>query len=132
MKHIKNSVLSLVLLFLVSACIPAPLIIAGGAGGGTYAFTSDHIKDKFDISKEQAFETLIGIITSNDGKVVVSSIADGKIEARIGKSILFVRIKPLNERTIEVSFRAKKHIELIPDKETSIRYYRLFIKEVTK
>lgn len=132
MKHIKSSVLALVMMMLVSACVPAPFVLAGAAGGGTYAVTSDHIKDTFQISKEQAFETMIGIVASDDGKVTASSIADGKIEARIGKSILFVNIKPLNERLIEVSFRAKKHIELIPDKETSIRYYRRFIKEVTQ
>jgi len=130
MNSLKFAVLSAMLMVFISACVPAPLIFGGASGGAVYSTTSDHITDVFNISKEQAFETMIGLITKEDGSVTVSSISDGKIEAKLGKTLLFVTIKPVDDTSIEVSIRAKKHIELIPDKEASIRIYRAFVKEV--
>jgi len=130
MRNFKTAVVLAAAMFVLGAC--APLIIGGASGGAVYSTTSDHIKDNFRISKEQAFEVLVGLITADDGKITVSSIAEGKIQARIGNSFLFVNIKPINDMTIEVSFRAKKHIEIIPDKDTAVRYYRSFVKAVMK
>jgi hypothetical protein len=130
MQRMKLTVMSVMLLLFISGCIPAPLIIGGASGGAVYTTTSDHIKDTFNISKEQAFEVMIGIVAKEDGSVTVSSIADGKIEAKLGSSLLFVTIKPIDETMIEVSIRAKKHMELIPDKDTAVRIYRTFVKEV--
>jgi len=132
MKNLRAAIIMLVLLTAIGACVPFPLILAGGTGGAVYSTTSDHIEDVFNISKEQAFETMIGLITQDDGQVNVSSISDGVIEARIGETLLFVNITPINDMSIKVSIRAKKHIELIPDKDAAVKYYRMFIKEVTK
>ncbi len=115
----------------MSACVP--LVIGGASGGAVYSGTSDHIEDVFSISKEQAFETMIGLITKDEGQIKVSSITDGKIHATIGKTLLYVTITPVDDMTIKVSIRAKKkHIELIPDKESAVRYYRAFVKAVMK
>lgn len=132
MKNIKFAVILTVLILALGACVPAPLIIGGASGGAVYSTTNDHIKDTFNISREQAFEVMIGILTSEDGKIEESSIADGKIKAKLRKSTVYITIKPVNERATEVAIRAKKHIELIPDKETSVRLYRVFVKEVMK
>ncbi|ADD68180.1 hypothetical protein Dacet_1410 [Denitrovibrio acetiphilus DSM 12809] len=132
MRKIKLAVMLSVLTFALSACALAPLVVGGAAGGAVYSTTSDHIKDVFSISKEHAFETMVGIIAGEDGKITLSSITDGKIEARLGDSLLFVAISPLNETSTEVSIRAKKHMELIPDKDTAVRIYRAFVREVMK
>lgn len=132
MIRMKFAAMSVMLLLLVSACVPAPLIIGGASGGAVYSTTSDHIKDTFNISKEQAFEVMIGIVANEDGRVTISSIADGKIEAKLGKSLLFVNIKPIDDTMIELSIRAKKHIELIPDRDTAVKIYRTFVREVMK
>jgi hypothetical protein len=133
MKSVKTIILSIAMILMVSACVPAPIIVGGVAGSGAvYTTTNDTIKDVFQISKESAFETFIGIFNREDAKIRLSSISDGKIEAVVGVSIVFVDIKPVNENSIKVTIKAKKHIEFVPDKETSVRIYRLFIKEVTK
>jgi hypothetical protein len=136
MKNFRLLVLSVALMSFFSACVPAPLLLvgaAGGAAGGTvYSKTNGTIKDIFNISKEQAFETFVGLINNDQGVVIVSSIADGNIEAKVGKSLLFIAIKPVNDMSIEVEIKAKKYNELIPDNDTAVRYYRTFIKEVTK
>ncbi|TCK60773.1 hypothetical protein [Seleniivibrio woodruffii] len=126
----------LVLALAVSAfmwgCFPAPLIFAGAAGGAVYSTTNDTMTDTFVMSKEQAFEVMIGILNKEDAKINVSSIADGKIEAKTATSAIYVRIEPFNAESIKMSINAKKNIELIPDKDTAVRIYRLFIKETIK
>jgi len=119
-------------LLLAAGCVPAPLIFAGASGGAVYSTTSDHITDVVNVSKEEAFEIMIGVITSEDGRVTLSSISEGKIEARIGKSLIFVSLTPLTENSAKLSIRAKKHNELIPDKDASIRVYKKFIKEAQR
>lgn len=128
----KAAVFSALLLLMVGACVPAPLLIGAASGGAVYSVTNDYIKDYFNISKEQAFETMMGIIAQENGEVTSSSIKDGKIVAKIGESNLFIDITPVNDRTIQVVFRAKKRVELLPDKELSVRIYRSFVKAVTK
>ncbi|PLX69775.1 MAG: hypothetical protein C0603_02245 [Denitrovibrio sp.] len=132
MKNLRVAAVLLVLLTVMGACVPFPLFVGGASGGAVYSSTSDHIEDVFNISKEQAFETIIGLVAKDDGQIKVSSITEGKIQAGIGKTLLYVNITPIDDMTIKVSFRAKKHIELIPDKEASVRYYRAFVKEVMK
>ena len=132
MKNLKVATVLLVLFTVMGACVPFPLIVGGASGGAVYSGTSDHMEDVFNISKEQAFETMIELITKDDGQIKLSSITDGKIQAGIGKTLLYISITPIDDMTIKVSIRAKKHIELIPDKETAIRYYRSFVKAVMK
>lgn len=132
MKILKTALISVLLMYVFSACVPAPLILAGASGGAVYSSTTNSVKDVFNISKEQAFETMIGIIAADDGHISVSSIADGRIEAKIGKSLVVVTIKPINDQAIEVTVRAHKYVELLPDKETAVKYYRAFVNEVVK
>lgn len=133
MKQIKAVILSIMLLSIFNACVPAPIVVgAVVAGGGTYSITNGTIKDVFNVSKESAFENFVSIIADEEGQVKVSSIAEGKIEAKIGVSLVFITIVPQNENSIKVTISAKKHIELLPDKNTAVRIYRLFIKKVTK
>lgn len=132
MNIIKAAVISALLTLFIGACVPVPLILGGASGGAVYSTTNDHIKDVFSISKEQAFETMIGLIAAENGQVTKSSMENGNIEAKVGKSLLFVTITPLNERQIEVSIRAKKYNELIPDKDAAVKFYRSFVKEVSK
>lgn len=116
----------------LAGCFPAPLLLAGLAGGGVYSITNDTITDIFAMPKEKAFETMVGILTEQEAKITKSSIADGKIEATLGKSELFIRIEQYNADNIKLIINAKKQVELIPDRDTAVRVYRLFIKETVK
>ena len=118
--------------FVMYSCIPAPLIFGGAAGGAVYTTTNDTITDVFTMPKERAFEALIGILNEENAQITLSSIADGKIEARTSTSVVYLTIVPFNADSIKITFSAKKHVELIPDKDTAVRIYRLFIKETIK
>ncbi|MGE4318006.1 MAG: hypothetical protein AB7E96_03780 [Deferribacterales bacterium] len=114
-------------------CVAAPVVVAGAAGGGAvYSVTADTVTDTFTMSKEQAFEVMIGILNSQDAKITLSSISDGKINAQIEKSLVYVSIEQFNADSIKLVINAKKHIEFLPDKDTAVRIYRLFIKETTR
>jgi len=118
--------------FVMYSCVPAPLIFGGAAGGAVYTTTNDSVTDVFTMSREQAFEVLIGILNSENAQVTLSSIADGKIEARTNNAVIYITITQFNAESIKINFSAKKHVELLPDKDTAVRMYRLFIKETIK
>lgn len=117
---------------LIWGCFPAPLILVGASGGAVYSTTNDRISDTFVMSKEQAFEVMIGILNAQEAKINISSISEGKIEAQIDKSFVFVNITQASTETIKLVINAKKHVELLPDRDTAVKIYRLFIKETAK
>lgn len=120
------------MLTLVWGCFPAPLLLGGAAGGAVYSTTNDRITDTFVMSKEQAFEVMIGILNAQEAKINISSIADGKIEAQVDKSLVYINITQASADSVKLAINSKKHIELLPDRDTSVRIYRLFIKETVK
>jgi hypothetical protein len=114
------------------SCVPFPIVMGGAAGGAVYSTTNDSVSDVFTMSKEQAFEAMIGILNRENAQITLSSIADGKIEARTNTSVIYINITPFNAESIKVAINAKKHIELVPDKDTAVRIFRLFIKETIR
>jgi hypothetical protein len=114
------------------SCIPAPLIFGGAAGGAVYSTTNDSVSDVFTMPKEEAFEVLIGILNRENAQITLSSIADGKIEARTSTSVIYINITQFNAENIKLAINAKKHIEFVPDKDTAVRIFRLFIKDTVK
>lgn len=112
------------------SCV-APVIVAAGAGAGaTYSLTADGVSDNFPISKERAVEVFSQIIKNENGKLILVSISEGKINAEIGKKKIFFRAKPLTSNATKVVIKARKGYDLLPDKDTAVELFKKFVRVV--
>lgn len=109
-------------------CLPAVLIVGAGAAGATYSVTTDGVSDTITASPETAFETMLDVLKAERGVIRTSSIAEGKIEAVLPNADVFVFIEDQGLGKVKVTIKARKGLNLLPDKETAVYIYKQFIR----
>jgi len=124
-------ILSIYLISLFLTGCVAPVIVAAGAGAGAaYSLTADSVSDNFPISKERAVEVFSQILKSENGKILIVSISEGKIDGEIGKKKVYFRAKPLTANATKVVIKVRKGYNLLPDKESAVELYKKFVKVI--
>jgi hypothetical protein len=73
---------------------------------------------------------MVDVIKAERGVIRVSSIAEGKIEAVMPESEIFVSIKAEGKGKTKITVKGRKTLNLLPDKESAIYIYKKFLKEI--
>lgn len=113
---------------MTSGCLPAVLIVGAGAAGATYNVTADGVSDTISITPEMAFETMLDVLRNERGVVRFSSITEGRIEAVLPNADVFVSIVDEGKGKVKITIKARKTLNLLPDKETAVYIYKQFIR----
>ncbi|WP_022850017.1 DUF3568 family protein [Limisalsivibrio acetivorans] len=130
LSRIRIAFLVLTVSLLAYGCVPAVFLLGAGAAGTTYSVTTDSITDTVNISRERSFEVMVDVIKNDKGIILESSIAEGRIYAEMLGSEVIVTFENIGEGSTKIKIRARKTLNLMPDKETATRVYKSFIQEV--
>ncbi|MCD8491683.1 MAG: hypothetical protein LRY51_07135 [Geovibrio sp.] len=71
---------------------------------------------------------MLDVLKAERGVIRTSSIAEGKIEAVLPNADVFVFIEDHGLGKVKVTIKARKGLNLLPDKETAVYIYKQFIR----
>lgn len=125
---IKTLIIAFAASFIMFGCIPAVLLVGAGAAGATYSVTADGVTDTISANPETVYETMLDVLKNERGVIRHSSISEGRIEAVLPSAEVFVTIVDEGLGRVKIVIKARKNLNLLPDKETAVYIYKQFIR----
>jgi hypothetical protein len=125
---IKSFICAIAVILFTTGCIPAVFIVGAGAAGATYSVTNDGVADTLSANPETVFETMLDVLKNERGVIRNSSISEGTIEAVLPAADVYVYITDEGLGKVRIVIKARKNLNLLPDKDTAVYIYKQFIR----
>lgn len=112
--------------FLVSGCAIVVIGAAGVAGG--YAISPDGIEGISDKSYDQVWSRAEDVL-KQQGSIQWSDKKAGKMQAKIGSSVVWFKMEQAIQHSVVVRVQARKMGGMFPDMSLARRIYSMIMKE---